>query len=134
MHTGRGKKQNRPISLNPSSLVAAVMSNLIFSPINIKWTRVHHDQVFLALNNIVTVLRLFRAGRKPTLSFPGILLHFLTLSNYVPTHTLFSLPWHLWVIKPVTMHFTRQLEEIKELDCYSTVAILNHLNSLESLK
>lgn len=54
MHTARGKSRTDPFPLNPSSLVAVVMSNLTFSPINMKSTRVHHDQVSLALNNTVT--------------------------------------------------------------------------------
>lgn len=72
-HTHRegGKSRTDRFPLNPSSLVAAVMSNLTFSPINIKWTRVHHDQVFLALNNIVTKDTLPIGRQETNSSFPG---------------------------------------------------------------
>ena len=49
----KGEKQDRPISFKPF-LSGGSCHEQSFSPIHMKSTRVHHDQVFLALNNTVT--------------------------------------------------------------------------------
>lgn len=127
MHTRREKADQ--FSLNPSSLTGGRCHEQSFRMINIKWPRVNHVSKCSSPSEQHSHPRTCCpwAGRKPPLLSRDTRA---LLNNVKPkqlsTPTVFTTPPHSIVgHQTVTMHFTRQIEDIKEPDCYRSRAISN---------